>query len=59
MKEIEGPNGFEGLLRYYVKLTAIQFIKQWVILEFYNEFLLKVFSSRVTPLNVDKDRLNF
>jgi hypothetical protein len=49
IKEIGGPNGFEGLLRYYVKLTPIQFIKQWVILELYNELLLEIFSSRVTP----------
>jgi hypothetical protein len=59
MKEIVRPNGFEGLLKYYVKLTPIQFIKQWVILELYNEFLLKIFSSRVIPLNGDKDHLNF
>jgi hypothetical protein len=27
-KEIGGPNGFEGLLKYYVKLTSTSFIKQ-------------------------------
>jgi hypothetical protein len=27
-KKIKRPNGFEGLLRYYVKLKPIQFIKQ-------------------------------
>ncbi len=26
-KEIGGPNGFEGLLKYYVKLTPTRFIK--------------------------------
>jgi hypothetical protein len=36
-KEIKGPGGFEELLRYYVKLRSIRFIKQWVILELYNE----------------------
>jgi hypothetical protein len=58
-KEIKGLGGFEGLLRYYVKLSSIQFIKQWVTLELYNEFLLKIFSTRVTPLNGDKDCPDF
>jgi len=44
-KEIRGPNGFEGLLRYYVKLTPTQFIEQWVTPELHNELLLKMFSS--------------
>jgi hypothetical protein len=58
-KEIQRPYGFEGLLRYYVKLTPIRFIEQWVIPEFYNELLLEIFSSWVTPLNGDKDCPNF
>jgi hypothetical protein len=58
-KEIGGLDGFEGLLKYYVKLTPTQFIKQWVTPELYNELLLEIFSSRVTPLNGDKDRLDF
>jgi hypothetical protein len=58
-KEIGGPNGFEGLLKYYVKLTSTRFIKKWVILELYNELLLKTFSSQVTPLNDDKDHFDF
>jgi len=58
-KEIGRPNGFEGLLKYYVKLTPIRFIKQWVIPELYNELLLQIFSSWVTPLNGKKDRLDF
>jgi hypothetical protein len=35
-KEIGVLDGFERLLRYYMKLTSIQFIEQWVIHEFYN-----------------------
>jgi hypothetical protein len=58
-KEIGGPNGFEGLLKYYVKLTHTAFIKQWVTHELYNEFLLEIFSSRVTPLNGKKDCRHF
>ncbi len=58
-KEIGGPKGFEGLLKYYVKLTPIQFIEQWVTLELYNELLLKMFSSRMTPLNGEMDCLDF
>jgi hypothetical protein len=42
-KEVEGPNGFEGLLKYYVKLTPTRFIKQWVTPELYNELLLEIF----------------
>jgi hypothetical protein len=31
-KEIgDRPNWFEGLLKYYLKLTPIRFIEQWVI----------------------------
>jgi hypothetical protein len=26
-KEIKGPNGFEGLLRYYMKLSSTRFIE--------------------------------
>lgn len=37
-KEIRVLNGFEGLLRYYMKLTSIQFIEQWVIHELYNVY---------------------
>jgi hypothetical protein len=29
-KEIKGPNGFERLLKYYMKLSFTQFIEQWV-----------------------------
>jgi hypothetical protein len=58
-KEIKGPNGFERLLRYYMKLNSTRFIKQWVTLELYNELLLKIFSSCVTPLNGNKYRPNF
>jgi hypothetical protein len=58
-KEIGRPYGFEELLRYYVKLTPIQFIEQWVIPKFYNELLLEIFSLWVTPLNGDKDCPNF
>ncbi len=58
-KEIGGPYGSEGLLKYYVKLMPIQFIELWVILKFYNELLLEIFSSWVTPLNGDKDCPNF
>jgi hypothetical protein len=42
-----------------VKLNSIQFIEQWVILELYNEFLLEIFSSRVTPLNGTRLVLTF
>jgi hypothetical protein len=49
-KEIKGANGFERLLR---------FIEQWVTLEVYNEIQLEIFSSRVIPLNGDKDHPNF
>jgi hypothetical protein len=42
-KEIGGPNGFEGLLRYYVKLTPTPFIEQWVTPKLYNELLLEIF----------------
>jgi hypothetical protein len=57
-KEIgDRPNGFEGLLKYYVKLTPTWFLQQWVILELYNEFLLEI--SWMTPLNGDKDHLDF
>lgn len=58
-KKIEMQDGFEGLLKYYVKLTSTWFIKQWVIFKFYNELLSKIFSSCVTLLNGDKDCLNF
>jgi hypothetical protein len=37
-KEIGGPNGFEGLLKNYVKFTSTQFINQWVTLEFIMSF---------------------
>jgi hypothetical protein len=37
----------------------IRFIEQWVTLELYNELLLEIFSSRVTPLNGEKDHLDF
>jgi hypothetical protein len=43
-KDIRRPYGFEGLLRYCVKLTPIRFIEQWVIPKLYNEFLLEMFS---------------
>jgi len=58
-KEIGRLNGFERLLRYYVKLTPTRFIEQWVTPELYIELLLELFSSQVTPLNGDKDRLDF
>jgi hypothetical protein len=58
-KEIKGPSGFEGLLRYYMKLNSTRFIEQWVTLELYNELLLDIFSKRVTPLNGDKDCPDF
>jgi hypothetical protein len=58
-KQIKGPNGFEGLLRYYVKLNSTQFIEQWVTPELYNELMLEIFSSCVTPLNGDKNHPNF
>jgi hypothetical protein len=58
-KEIGRSNGFEGLLSYYVKLTPIRFIKQWVILELYNDLFLETFSSQMTPLNGNKDHLDF
>jgi hypothetical protein len=37
-KEIGVLDGFEGLLRYYMKLTSIWFIKQWVTHELYNVY---------------------
>lgn len=37
-KEIGMLDGFEGLLRYYMKLTSIWFIKQWVTHELYNVY---------------------
>jgi hypothetical protein len=46
-KEIGGLDVFKGLLRYYVKLTLTQFIEQRVVLEFYYELLLEIFSSWV------------
>jgi hypothetical protein len=58
-KETRRPDGFEGLLTYYVKLTPNWSIEQWVILELYNELILDIFSSQVTPLNGDKDHPNF
>lgn len=58
-KKIGGPYGFEGLLRYYAKLTLIQFIEQWVTPKRYNELLLEIFSSQVTPLNGDKYCFDF
>jgi hypothetical protein len=58
-KDIKGLDGFEGLLRYYVKLTPTRFIEPWVILKLYNELLLEMFSAHVSPLNGKKDRLNF
>jgi hypothetical protein len=58
-KEIGGPNGFERLLRHYVKLTPTRFIGQWVTRELYNELLLEIFSSWVTSLNGEKDHPNF
>jgi len=58
-KDIRGLDGFEGLLRYYVKLTPTRFIEQWVILKLYNELLLEMFSTHVTPLNGKKDRPHF
>ncbi len=58
-KETGGPYGFERLLRYYVKLTPIRFIEQWVTPELYNELLLEIFSSHVIPLNGKKDYPNF
>jgi hypothetical protein len=58
-KEIKGPDGFEGLLKYYMKLSSTQFIEQWVTFELYNELLLEIFSTRVFPLNGDKDHLDF
>ncbi len=58
-KEIGRLDQFDGLLKYYVKLTPTQFIEQWVNLELYNGLLLKIFSSQVTPLNEDKDCPDF
>jgi hypothetical protein len=58
-KEIGGPNGFEGLLKYYLKLTPIRFIERWVILKLYDEFLLEIFSSHVTLLNGKNDCPHF
>jgi hypothetical protein len=57
--KIGGLYGFEGLLKYYVKLTPTQFIEQWVTPKLYNELLLEMFSSHVTPLNGKKDRPKF
>jgi hypothetical protein len=42
-----------------MKLNSTGFIKQWVILELYNELFLEIFSTRVTPLNGDKDCPDF
>jgi hypothetical protein len=58
-KEIKRLGGFEGLLRYYAKLSSTRFIKQWVIFELYNELFLEIFPTRVTPLNGDNDCLDF
>jgi hypothetical protein len=58
-KDIRRPYVFEGLSRYYVKLTPIWFIEQWVTPKLYNELLLEMFSSHVTPLNGKKDRPKF
>jgi hypothetical protein len=58
-KDIRGLDGFEGLLKYYVKLTPTQFIEQWVTFKLYNQLLLEMFSSHVTPLNGEKDHPNF
>jgi len=57
--KIGGLYGFEGLLKYYVKLTPTQFIEQWVTPELYIELLLELFSSQMIPLNGDKDHLDF
>jgi len=54
-KDIRRPDAFEGLSRYYVKLTPTRFIEQWVTLKLYNELLLEMFSSQVNPLNGKKD----
>jgi hypothetical protein len=56
-KGVGKPDGFEGLLKYYVKLTPTRFIEQRVIPELYNELLMEIFSSWVTPLNGKKDVL--
>jgi hypothetical protein len=58
-KEIKKAIGFERLLKYYVKLSSIRFIEQWVTLEVKNELILETFSSLVIPLNGVKDRLDF
>jgi hypothetical protein len=42
-KEIGGPNGFEGLLKYYVKFTSTQFMDQWVTPEFIMSFYQRYF----------------
>jgi hypothetical protein len=42
-----------------VKLTPTRIIEQWVILKLYNELLLEIFSSQVTPLNGEEDRFDF
>jgi hypothetical protein len=42
-----------------MKLNCTRFIKQWVTLELYNELFVEIFSTRVTPLNGDKDCLDF
>jgi hypothetical protein len=59
IKDIKGPNGFEGLLKYYVKLSSTQFIEQRVTPKLYNEIFLEIFSTCVFPLNGDKDCLDF
>jgi hypothetical protein len=58
-KEIWRPDSFEGLLRYYVKLTPTRFIEQWVIPKLYKKLLLELFSSQATPLNGEKDCFEF
>ncbi len=58
-KEIGGLNEFEGLLKYYVKLTRTQIIEQWATPKLYNELILKMFSSRMTPLNKEKEFSDF
>jgi len=58
-KEIGRLDGFKELLRYYVRLTLIRFIEQWVVLELYYELLLEIFSSWVIPFNGDNDCLDF
>jgi hypothetical protein len=48
-KEIKGLDGFEGLLKYYMKLSSTQFIEQWITPKFSNELLLDIFSTHVFP----------